>query len=123
MNLSAQRADAIQAYRVKDFKTSAAIRKTIVDSSEYTPEDQLYLGLSLLYQSPPQANDAIMVFETILADDDVKSDEEARWFLALAYLQADQVDAAKEVLQEIVDNNSWNAKNASEIITELEEID
>ena len=44
----------------------------------------------------------------------------SRWYLALAYLKRDQKTEAVSILEEIVDNNSYNAAQATDLLNKLE---
>lgn len=114
-----QRAAAIDAYLVKDFERAAELRKLVTDSEYAEAEDFFYLGLSYLYQNPPQINAAVAALQEANRYTDSLVEEETQWFLSLAYLQAEQLHNARPLLQAIVTNRQWNAAKARKLLKRL----
>lgn len=120
-DISEQRTAAIDAYSARDFVRSAQLRQVVVDSEEAIEDDYFYLGLSYLYQTPPQAEAAITALQDGLALPASELAEEIRWYLSLAYLKADRLQEAQQQLQQIVDQKWWNAKKAKKLLKALPE--
>ncbi|MEM1319364.1 MAG: tetratricopeptide repeat protein [Bacteroidota bacterium] len=66
-----------------------------------------------------QSDEAIRLFQQLLDDPNTLSKDEARWCLALAYLQKDQVAQARPLLQQIIDQQAWNWKPATRLMEEM----
>ncbi|MEL6969801.1 MAG: hypothetical protein AAFO02_06500 [Bacteroidota bacterium] len=119
--LDSLRSYAIAAYTQGDFSEAARLRQQLVDrDSAIIEEDVLYLGLSYLYQNPPQGEAAIPHLERASQWSFGKFTAESRWYLALAYLQAEQIPTARELLQEIAASN-WKSGEAEELLRQLPE--
>ncbi|MEL6658891.1 MAG: hypothetical protein AAFP77_10345 [Bacteroidota bacterium] len=119
--LDSLRSYAIAAYTEGNFSEAARLRQQLVDrDSAIIEEDVLYLGLSYLYQDPPQGQAAIPHLERARQWPFGKFTAESRWFLALAYLQAEQIPAARQVLEEIAASN-WRTVEAEALLKQLPE--
>ncbi len=102
---------AITAYRSEKYDLVVEELKKL---PSLTDEQRFYLGLSYLYQEPSLAINAIESFEPLfLKSGDFR--EEALWFVALAYLEKGDKEAAKELLERIVQEDSWNVEKAKEV--------
>lgn len=119
-SISELRKTAILAYEQSDFQTSAESWEILLAQGESNPEDQFYLGLSNLYQNPPQLETAINQFQTIRSSDSKKFRGEAQWFLSIALIKANREKEAKEVLQTIVTTGAWNKKEAQKLLDAME---
>ncbi len=112
---------AIAAYTEGDFSEAARIRQQLVDrDSAITEEDVLYLGLSYLYQNPPRGQAAIPHLERASQWPLGQFTAESRWYLALAYLQAEQIPAARQILEQIAASN-WRNEEAEVLLRQLPE--
>lgn len=118
-NITEQRNSAIDAYMVKDFVLAAQLRETVTQSEQADAEDYLYLGLSYLYQTPPQTDKAITAFQSGLGYTDDKVREETQWYLSLSYLQAGQLQNARDLLETIVANKQWNRAKAKKLLKRI----
>lgn len=85
---------ALAAYTSKDFK--AAIPLFAQLSIENPTDENLILQLGSAYLSTYKTSEAIAVFQKIEAAS--VNYQAAQWFLALAYLQNDEIEMAKKVL-------------------------
>lgn len=118
-DISEQRTLAIDAYSDRDFVRAAELRQIVVQSPEATEDDYFYLGLSYLYQEPPQVAAAINALQTGLALPARELTEEMQWYLSLAYLKAERISEARLLLNQIVENQQWNAKKAGRLLKVL----
>ena len=115
------RAQAIAAYTDGNFTEAAQLREQLVRrDSAIIEQDVLYLGLSYLYQQPPQGQAAIPYLERASQWPAGEFTAESRWFLALAYLQAEQMSAARQVLEQIAASN-WRDEEAEALLKQLPE--
>ncbi len=108
----------VDAYQKKDYTMATTlIEKAILVDGE-AGKRYFYLGLSYLQQDPPQAQKAIAPLQKVLASKN-RYQEQAAWYLALAYLGSDQLEKGKTQLQQIVDKETWKAKEAAALLGDL----
>lgn len=90
---------AILAYQNREFQTACAqfsqLRRSAPENAAYT----FYLGLCYLELDKTQ--EAILTFQELLALEAGPYLELTRWYLALAYLDTEQVDLARSAFTEI----------------------
>lgn len=110
---------AIESYKLEKFELAV---EQIEKIENRTNEQNLYLALSRMYaqESGSDITNAISDFKNILSSNTKLHKDEARWFLALAQLELKNSTEAKQNLEHIVTTNSWNAKKAALLLTELE---
>ena len=114
------RAQAIAAYINGNFVAAAQLREQVVErDSAIIEEDIFYLGLSYLYQQPPKVQRAIPYFEQASEWPAGQFTAESRWFLALAYLQNEQIPAARQILENIVATGLWPGQPARDLLEQL----
>lgn len=65
-----------------------------------------------------RAKEAVPLLQEHMATDDSLADKSA-WYLALAYLQLDNIDKAKELLRQIVAEGDYKAGEAQELLEQL----
>ncbi len=120
-DISEKRGAAIAAYNKGDFETSARLREEIATLPEANTEDFFFLGISYLYQNPPKGEQAIEPLQKAVADPTGKGliQEEAEWYLTLAYVEAGRFAAAREMLNEKIRNGGWNASKARDLLNSL----
>lgn len=106
---------AIESYKVEKFELAIDQIENIPDK---TNQQFLYSALSKLYSEDTQG--AINDFKSILNGDNKMHQDEAQWFLSLAYLKSDNVDKAKSLLRTIIETKSWNANTASTLLDSLD---
>lgn len=114
-----QRNAAIQAYVTEDFVGAAELWKLVSEAEQAEAKDFFYLGLSYLFQKESQSEAAITALQQAMQFSDKSIQEESRWYLSLAYLQAEQPQNALPLLQEIVDRREWKHANARKLLKRL----
>ena len=77
----------------------------------------LYMANTLLVLDRPA--EAIELLEKLTATDGEWSDK-AGWYMAMAYLQMDNKEKAKEALSSVVAKGEYNALKAEELLLEIE---
>lgn len=110
--------NAIKAY--DDEKYSEAIEsltQRIADQSDDIPT-QLLLGNSYLNVSPPETQKAIELFQQIAEGDSDLYAMTAKWYLALAHLQVDQMEEAKVIFEDLSKNTTGRYANLAKEILE-----
>ncbi|WP_298511662.1 tetratricopeptide repeat protein [uncultured Kordia sp.] len=108
---------AINAYEDKKYDESIAIWKKLISSEKIRGTFHYNLALCYLQKTPPETSSAITNLEAARKTKTIQ--EEANWALALAYLQIDQKDKAKKVLQEIIQAKAYKYKRAEIILAKL----
>lgn len=110
-----QKGKAFQAYESKDYVTSSVLFRQIYQDNheEYA---QFYTAISLMGLKDFEKS------KDILATTKWSSDysEKAQWYLALNYLAINQPKNSRIILQNIVRDKSYHAKNAKTLLKKLE---
>lgn len=119
VDLGELRVKAITAYNNKAYQEAAQLRQQVAQTAEATEYDFFFLGLSYLYQQPAVSDKAIEAFRQAIAHPQKELLEESEWHLALSYLKAGQLNDAKQLLQQIVDNQSWQDDKAEQLLKAL----
>jgi TolA-binding protein len=104
---------AMDAYRNNNFTEAY---KLIDKLENKTAEQQFYGALSAIYQESPDYRTAASTFRDFVDRNDAVYAEEARWFLAYALFKLQDKDAAKTILQSIINKKGYNYKKAEEIL-------
>ena len=111
------RQESISAYNGKDFAQAARLRQQVVDrDSAVTKDDFFYLGLSYLYQQPPNTEQAIQWLRRAQTLPGRKYALEGQWHLALAYLAQGQDEQARPLLENLIGGQQWKAREASALL-------
>lgn len=111
-------AAATNAYTEEDYATAATLFTGLTADTTLAYLAHFYTGASLLAQQPPRARDAINALESTLTQD---SDylPAARWYLALAYLEAGDIAMARRLLEAIVAERAYQHEGAATILAQL----
>lgn len=110
-------AKALQAYRMENYEMSIGyFQEYLVQNPQAYPY-RLYLGIALLVEDMTSA--AFQTFKDIQDHAETPWREEARWYLALAHLQAGRRREAQEVLKEVASGSSRHAAPAEALLKKL----
>lgn len=90
---------AMQAYLAKDYAAAASAFSLLAATAPGNHAWPFYQGMALLASGKPR--DAIRLFESILNQSPILFQEQARWYLGLAYLAAREPDYAISTLSQI----------------------
>ena len=115
-NIEENYLNAIKAYDNGNYKEAIP---SLVQRVAAKPDDfptQLLLGNSYLNVSPPQTQKAIELFKKIAEGNSDLYSTTANWYLALAYLQNNQSEAAKAIFEDLSQNASNRYANLSKQI-------
>ncbi len=108
--------NAITFYNKKEFtQAEAAFEKLLQDQPDNVSFQFYQANIFLASQN---ATDAIPIFQKILDGNNPLFEEQARWYLSLAYLQLDLKENAKALL-EIIKKGQFKSKEASNILKQL----
>ncbi len=106
---------AYEAYRLGNYAEALEIFESQIEDSPYRLTDLFYLGNCYLtegrWQEASQAFDEVIRARTSLAED-------AKWYLALSYLQLNRLDEAQGLLEEIAADNQVEG-NARKLLKKL----
>lgn len=110
---------ASRAYREGRFETMVMILEDMRTENTLTAEQHFYLGLSYLYVQPCDAQAALSHFEKSERIGIPTLKAQLKWFKSLAFLELDEKEKAKILLEEIVQANSWKKDKAAELLERL----
>lgn len=108
---------ATKAYREQKYPEAIAKIKQIE-----TPTDEqiFYLGLSEMYNSPPDYKQALEQFTDILEMENSLLSDQSMWYAALANFKLGDIQKSKELLTIIQQERSWKYKESEELLEFLE---
>jgi len=93
------------------------ILQNIPSSLDIEPEKNLYSGLALMELE--RYSEAIEKFETLQGNDEMTVLSISQWYLALCYLTTERRSEAITILEEIVENKSYNHDKTKKILKKL----
>jgi tetratricopeptide (TPR) repeat protein len=108
--------NAITFYNKKEFTQAEAAFSKLLQDQPDNVSFQFYQANILLASQNAAA--AIPIFQKIIDGNNPLFEEQARWYLSLAYLQLDQKGNAKALLEKIQDGQ-FKSKEASSILKQL----
>lgn len=111
--------EARQAYLNKDFQEAVAAITQLQQTAELDAEQQFYLGLSYLYLPSPDHKKAIDALLLSRQMNELKFGQQANWYLSLSYLQQGDREKARELLQNIINNDNWHVEEARKLRDQL----
>lgn len=120
LDISELEVEAITAYQDQNFNLAAKHYQELVNRQQVLNTlSTYYLGLSHLYQQPPQLEFSIKYLRQTIESENMRLADEASWYLSLALLKANNIDEAKYLLQKRVQNNGWKSTNAQHLLNVL----
>ena len=110
---------AIQAYMQGHYAEAEAFfsQNDAKENNAFGPRG-LYRAINALLIHPPKTDKAIEILSARYENKNTFRYEAVEWYLALAYLQKKDADAAKKILEGISKQSEY-APNAAEILEEL----
>lgn len=115
-----QLTNAVKAYQQKNYEQAVSLAMAIPPQNTYYPDALLLSGMS--YLEAQNAIKAILFFSQLLQpENDNLLKDQARWYLALAFLQNKQPIEARTQLTQIVTDKSLHYDRAAKILTHLPE--
>ena len=113
------RMQANEAYTKRNFETAIGYWETLVANQDENSYDLFYLGVSYLRQKN-SAPEKTIDYLTQIQQQNIELRQEINWVLSLAYLQTEQEDKAKPILENIVNKQEFMAKAAEQLLTTME---
>ncbi len=107
------RAEMWILYESGDYSNAYKSFESALKNDPDNLELSFYLGISALETN--QAGSAVQSFESIVENTNARFHEPAQWYLALAYLKMEDVDAAKEVFKTIAEGSGSYSTRAIEV--------
>lgn len=104
------------AYEKRDFKSASAIFEKRYQQNR-APFYLFYQGVSELQLG--NTNKAIVVFEKQIAEHD-RFENYSKWYLALAYLKANEAEKYEPLLNKIIKEKSFNYRSAKKILKKIQ---
>lgn len=99
---------AVQYYNAKNYSSAIPLLQEILESNAQDNNALYLLGHSYLNQKPSDTNSAIVIFEMIVQNNKAIEVDQAKWYLALIFLNQDDVESTKQLCKELL--NSEEAK-------------
>lgn len=106
---------AFSAYAKGDYQEAVPLF-TELYASEKKSYYLFYKANALIQMN--RAGEAVSLLQEHSKSDDSLADR-SYWYLAMAYLQMDNIENAKTALKEVVDKNAYKAKDAKRLLDEL----
>ena len=106
-------------YFNKNYEQVIPLLEGVLDQSEQK-SSQLQLGLGISYMQSGKSQEAINQFKTIISKNDFNFEDEARWYLALAYLKTNNITNAREALSVLAsESDRDHHEEAKKILSSL----
>jgi hypothetical protein len=114
----ATRIKANEAYIEQDFPTAIEQWELLISHQKDNNYDRFYLGVSYLRADKAQPEKALTLLqEAKLTTPELR--QEINWIMALAYIQTDQLQNARILLETIVQNDEYMSAKAAQLLQEL----
>ena len=107
---------AFKAYEAKDYENAILYFNTIL-SEERNTTILFYKANTLLQLN--KANEAIKILETNVKNTDTLQDRNL-WYLSLAYLKENNIDASKKTLKQLLSQSKFKSKEAKALMENLD---
>lgn len=99
-------------------KAAQLLEAELAQNSTSKAGQYFFAGVSNLYPPSPNLDKAIQ-YLTLAQDSEPAYEEQARWYLTLAYLQNEQAEQARTVLKEIVSTQGYQSSRAQQLLDRL----
>lgn len=109
----------VEAYEDRRFADAAQLLEAELTKST-PPKAGEYFFAGITYLQPPSPDlDKAIQYLKLAQQTDPAYEEQARWYLALTYLQNKQPKEARTLLEEIVSTQSYQNARAEQLLSEL----
>ena len=106
--------NAVRYYELGDYTTAATAFSELFDSSnKENITYRFYTAISLL--SSGQADKSILIFEELIVSENIIFREQSRWYAAMTYLQKNDLENARKMLEEI-EEGAYKFQEAQKIL-------
>ncbi len=113
------RLNAAEAYNAEDYPKAIRLGLQIANSPQANVSDCFFLAMSYLYlKDYPSAAKYFQQAQSFAQQTD-DFQQESNWLLALTYLQMNEPQKAKALLQKIVAQKEWKMEKAEKLLDQL----
>ncbi len=109
---------AMERYEEQDYEKALVLFEEVLESRKNDMAINLYSGIS--YMEEEMYNEAKSSFNTIISDNDNLFVEQAKWFTAMCYIKTENNEKAKEVLNNLIEEESSYKNHAIKVIKDLD---
>lgn len=109
--------NALERYEDKDYEHALVLFEEVLDSRKDDMAVNLYSGIS--YMEEEKYQKATNSFNHIISNQDNLFIEQAKWYLAMCYLRTEKTDKAKDVLKEIIKEESYYKEQAIRVLKDI----
>lgn len=110
--------NALEFYEEKDYDQALVLFEEILQNRKKDMAISLYSGIS--YMEEEKYQKATTSFNHIISDNDNLFIEQAKWYLSMCYLKTEKTDKAKEVLHQIIDEESYYKEQALKVLKDID---
>jgi hypothetical protein len=112
------RLKANEAFVDENFEAAVKSWEALVDNDMANTNDYFYLGISHLRKAKADPA-ACIKYLTLVQQSSSSFRQEANWVLSLAYIKSDDIDKARPILEQIVQNKEYMAEKAEALLRAL----
>jgi len=109
--------NALERYEEKDYEQALILFEEVLETRENDLVVSLYSGIS--YMEEEKYQKATKSFNSIISHNDNLFIEQAKWYLAMCYLKTENTLKAKNVLNEIIKEESYYREQAAKVLKDL----
>ena len=109
--------NALERYEDHDYEQALVLFEEVLEYRQKDMAVNLYSGIS--YMEEEKYKKAANSFNDIISDNDNLFIEQAKWYLAMCYLKTENTDKAEDVLNEIVQEESYYKSQAIKLLKDL----
>lgn len=111
----------IQQYQANNFDAATEIFEILLAKNEQDMSLSFCLANAYFNQNPPQFDLASKQFQKIITNDSSIYVPKAKWYLALIWLQKEELEKAKKLLKEVEVSGDKFGKKAKDLLIEIEQ--
>ncbi|MFC2096601.1 tol-pal system YbgF family protein [Bacteroidota bacterium] len=109
--------NALERYEEQDYEQALTLFEEVLEYRQNDMAVNLYSGIT--YMEEEKYQKATKSFNSIISDHDNLFIEQAKWYLAMCYLKTENTDKAKDVLNEIIEEESYYKSQAIRLLKDL----
>ena len=109
--------NALERYEEKDYEQALVLFEEVLESQQNDMAVKLYSGIS--YMEEEKYQNATKSFNTIITNNDNLFIEQAKWYLSMCYIKTSKLEKAREVLKEIIKDESYYKDQAVRVLRDI----
>jgi tetratricopeptide (TPR) repeat protein len=110
--------NALELYEEKDYDQALVLFEEILENRSNNMAINLYSGIS--YMEEEEYHKATTSFNHIISDNDNLFIEQAQWYLSMCYIKTEKSEKAKEILNQIIEQESYYKEQALKVLKDLD---